>query len=81
MSKTVEMPPHGNTKYPWELWEDGQTHIARAGRHFSISADSFRRSLQKHAADMRSRGHKVKVKTNVSRDEKVVTFFFYEPEE
>jgi len=45
MSK-VELPQHGNTIYPWPLWENGSVHRAKRGRHFhDISPESFRRSI------------------------------------
>lgn len=66
---------HGNTKYPWQLWMDGNTHIAIAGRDFDegMSVQSFQSSL---SAKAKRNGMKIKS----GSDGNVVTFRFIHPE-
>lgn len=41
-----QMPPHGNTKYPWELWENGELHTVKQHLYFpGLSAANFRRMV------------------------------------
>ncbi len=69
MSKAA-LPQHGNAIYPWPLWEDGNLHRAKLGKHFhGITPESFRRALTTRA---NRRG--LKVTTRVSGD--TVTFQF-----
>lgn len=73
MSKT-KMPVHGNTAYPWRKWQDGKTHRAVAGQHFTVLVESFRKMLLQRA---KLTGQTVT--TRVVDD--VVTFQFSVPEE
>jgi hypothetical protein len=72
MSKP-SLPPHGNAKYPWALWVNGEVHKAKKGRHFTIEVEAFRKSLSSHASS-----HGLRVTTRVSGD--VVTFQFFAKE-
>lgn len=69
MTAKSKAPPHGNTKYPWELWQNGEWHTAKRGRQFTIEAESFRKSLGSRAA-----AEDLNVTTRVSGD--TVTFRF-----
>lgn len=69
MSKALTVP-HGNEKYPWEQWENGEEHTAIKGEDFTISAKSFRNSLTARAAKIGR-----KVATSV-RSKAVVIFRF-----
>lgn len=49
MEVKSKAPPHGNAKYPWELWMNGEWHKAKRGRHFHVETESFRKSLGSRA--------------------------------
>jgi hypothetical protein len=76
MSK-VRTFPHGNRKYPWDVWESGSEYIAKKGVHFNrkTSVRSFQNGLHVHAAKI---GRKVKTSI-VSKTE--VWFQFVNSEE
>lgn len=45
----IQEVPHGNEIYPWRQWANGKLKRAIAGKHFSVSPDSFIRALRMHA--------------------------------
>ncbi len=60
MAKTTDkMPAHGNQRYDWDLWENGQQWEARRGRDFKCSVESFRSMLSNRA---RARGTSVETR-------------------
>lgn len=59
----VELPAHGNTKYPWVRWTNGKTHKAVRLIDFDVSADSFRSLLR-----VRAMNYNLKVTTRVRGD-------------
>ncbi len=52
MSKTKRVLGHGNQKYPWPLWENGEEHTVVRGVDFRrrISARGFQNQLHVRAA-------------------------------
>lgn len=71
MSKT-RMPPHGNHRYPWDRWEDGNVHTAVRGQHFAVDPESFRTAVH-----VRASTRKLKAVTRVRGDS--VIFQFVKP--
>lgn len=71
MSEIV-MPPHGNSKYPWEKWCDFAEHTVKRGRDFKVEASSFRYALHRHA-------ERNDLKVSVCVREDVVRFTFWKP--
>ena len=60
---------HGNSKYPWEAWQDGQTRRIKQGEDFVVAA----RVMQ---GQIKVRGAKINrlTATNVQDDCVVFTF-------
>jgi hypothetical protein len=67
----IQEVPHGNEVYPWRLWANGKLKRAKAGKHFSVSPDSFIRALRMHA-----RRNSLKVVTRKAKSG-TVTFQFF----
>lgn len=66
----AQLPPHGNTVYPWPLWVSGSVHRVKQGKHFNVTTKSFCSSLRCHA---RRKG--LSVETRVKGG--TVTFRFF----
>ncbi len=73
MAKQLSLPPHGNTVYPWDKWENGEVHIATKGKQFRCGVPTFRSMLANRAA---AKG--MRVTTRCKGD--TVTFRFIRPE-
>ena len=68
------IPRHGNTRYPWASWADGQPHWAKARRDFTCSLEAFRRALFTYA-----KRHGLEVTTRSDRATNRVWFQFQQP--
>lgn len=66
-------------KYPWDLWVNGQQHVARKGLDFSVTVESFCSILYGRATSESTESTTVKVRTKIEGDS--VYFQFYEMEE
>jgi hypothetical protein len=64
-------PRHGNTRYPWPVWTNGEPHWAKAKKDFHCSAEAFRRALYTHA-----RRKRLVVTTRSERTTQRVWFLF-----
>ena len=67
-TKTNLRIPHGNEKYPWDLWLDGNQHRVTKGIEFEMSISRFQSLLHSKASQMGN----LKVKTGSRGD----TLFF-----
>lgn len=65
---------HGNTKYPWDMWADGNIWEVTMGLDFDCKPASFRGVLYSHA---KRSGLKIQIQT-LTRMGKV-RFRFYNP--
>lgn len=46
-AKNDQKPPHGNSRYDWATWMNGEAHVATIGKEIKAgqSVESFRASL------------------------------------
>jgi len=71
---TDENVEHGNSKYPWHHWSNGDIWEAVKGRDFDCMVTSFRGTLYNQAVSM---GLRVKIRTRPKMGK--VRFSFYNP--
>lgn len=79
MAETLEafdfQSVHGNGKYPWSDWTNGETWSIAAGEDFDCDPDVMRGQII-----VRGRKERRKVETRVVRSEAKVVFRFLPPE-
>lgn len=59
-------------KYPWDVWGNGQFHMAHKGKDFDCSLVSFRALVHRTANEK----YGVKAKTELDTKENKITFRF-----
>jgi hypothetical protein len=64
--------PGRKPRYPWELWTDGEVHVAKQGEDFACPAESFRTGLH-----VKARSIGMRVGSRYDSDAGTVAFQFH----
>lgn len=66
------------TRYPWEIWTDGQARRLTKGKHFNGSTETMATAAYAHGRKLRAEGKKVKVCCHQENDSTIIIQFKFD---